>query len=135
MLREHYLLDFILQLSHDMKKIKLLTCLCFIVFVPFLLSSQEIEITPDTVDVLTYKLNGRTATGARTTKIKGKFVAISRDLLDKYPLRSKIRLSDCRWEGVYRVMDIMGRRHSKTVDVFYKGARRNRETCICSKVE
>lgn len=118
-----------------MEIFKLVTCFCLIILIPFKSSSQEIEIVPDTVDVLTYKINGRTATGYRTTKIKGKFVAISRDLLDKYPLHSKIRLSDCRWKGIYRVMDTMGRRHRKTVDVYYKGPKRNRETCTCSKVE
>jgi len=118
-----------------MKIHKLVTCLCFIILIPFASSAQEIEIVPDTVAVLTYKLKGRTASGARTTRIKGKFLAVSRDLLEKYPLRSKVRLSDCKWKGVYRVMDIMGKRHSKTVDIYYKGPRRNRETCTCRKVE
>ncbi len=118
-----------------MKSIKFITCLGLIIFAPMILKSQEIETSQDTVDVLTYKINGRTATGYKTTKIKGKFLAISPDLLEKYPLHSKIRLSDCRWEGVYRVMDIMGKRHTKTIDIYYKGPRRNREVCICTKVE
>jgi len=117
-----------------MKKVIQNIWVMLFVCIPFLSFSQVTEFTTDTVAVLTYKINGRTATGHRTTKIKGKFVAISPDLLEKYPLKSKIRLSNCKWKGVYRVMDIMGKRHKKTVDIYYKGQKRNKETCICSKV-
>lgn len=104
-----------------------------LIIAPFLLAGQENDISDDTVSVLTYKINGRTALGYRTTKIKGQFVAISPDLLDKYPLKSKIKLSNCSWKGVYRVLDIMGKKNRKTVDIYYKGPNKNKEICICSK--
>ncbi len=118
-----------------MKKVKQKIWIATFICLPFLSLSQEINYRVDTVVVITYKINGRTATGYKTTKIKGKFVAISPDLLEKYPLKSKIRLSDCRWKGVYRVMDIMGKRHVNTVDIYYKGRKRNKETCICNKID
>lgn len=92
-------------------------------------SAQEI----DTVQVISYKIKGRTATGQQTYKIKVPFVAVSRDLLKKYPLNSIIELYNCRWAGEYHVLDIMGRRHTKTVDVFYKGKSKNQVPCNCRK--
>lgn len=96
---------------------------------------QEQSPSIDTVNVITYKIKGRTATGQNTYKIKGKFVAVSRDLLSKYPLKSKIELFDCPWAGVYKVLDLMGNRHQKTVDIFYKGKKKNKVSCSCRKAE
>ncbi len=94
----------------------------------------EKSITVDTVKVLTYNIKGKTATGIHTTAIKGKFVAVSPDLLTQYPLKSFIVLSDCKWKGKYQVMDIMGKRNVKTIDIFYKGKKRhNQVECICKK--
>jgi len=85
----------------------------------------------DTVDVITYKIKGRTATGQMTYKIKRPFVAVSRDLLGKYPLKSNIELYDCVWAGTYSVLDIMGKRHRKTIDIFYKGRTKSKAKCQC----
>lgn len=92
-------------------------------------------ITFDTVKVIIYKIKGRTATGQNTFKIKEPFVAISRDLLFKYPLKSKIALLNCPWAGVYKVLDVMGQRHEKTIDVFYKGKKKNQIQCHCRKAD
>lgn len=95
------------------------------------LQGQTIPPTCDTVAVITYKIKGRTATGQMTYKIDKPFVAVSRDLLKKYPLRSKIALYDCKWAGTYTVLDIMGKRHRKTIDIFYKGRKKSKATCLC----
>ncbi len=98
-----------------------------------LISQSTLDL--DTVKVYTFYIKGRTATGQHTTKIKQPFVAISRDLLQKYPLKSKIQLSDCPWSGVYAVLDIMGSKHNHAVDIYYKGRKRNVMKCSCSRVE
>ena len=95
------------------------------------LHGQTLPHTSDTVDVITYKIKGRTATGQMTYKIKKPFVAVSRDLLKKYPLKSKIALYDCKWAGTYTVLDIMGKKHQKTIDIFYKGRKKNKAKCLC----
>jgi len=94
--------------------------------------TQSLEINfLDTVRVMTYKIKGKTATGKRTYKIKVPFLAVSRDLLSKYPLYSTIELFDCRWAGKYKVLDIMGKNHVSTVDIFYKGKKKNIVKCLC----
>lgn len=78
----------------------------FVIFILFLYNvlstentfGQEVRNTPDTVTVYTYKLKGKTATGQLTRKIKEPFLAISRDLIENYPLSSKVILYDCSWE-------------------------------------
>lgn len=94
--------------------------------------TQSLDITyVDTVRVMTYKIKGKTATGRRTYKIKVPFLAVSRDLLSKYPLNSTIELLDCRWAGKYKVLDVMGKNHVSTVDIFYKGKRKSIVKCLC----
>ena len=94
--------------------------------------AQSLHPTPfDTVKVITYKIKGKTASGKRTYKIKEPFLAISRDLLTKYPLHSMIELSDCKWSGKYKVLDIMGKNHVSTVDIFYTGKKKNMVKCLC----
>jgi hypothetical protein len=85
----------------------------------------------DTVKVMTYKIKGKTATGKRTYKIKEPFLAVSRDLLLKYPLHSYVELSECKWAGKYKVLDLMGKNHISTVDIFYRGKKKNSVKCIC----
>lgn len=98
--------------------------------------AQQSNVFLDTVSVITYRIKGKTATGHFTHKIKEPFVAISRDLLLKYPLNTYIILKDCRWKGTYKVLDLMNSRHQKTVDVFYsKKGRFNKMQCTCTKAE
>ncbi|MBK8054526.1 MAG: hypothetical protein IPK35_14995 [Saprospiraceae bacterium] len=110
----------------------------FILFLYNILSSentfsQEIRNTPDTVTVYTYKLKGKTATGQLTSKIKEPFLAISRDLIKNYPLSSKVILYDCSWEGTYKIMDIMGGGHIKSVDIYYTGKKKTtKKKCLCT---
>lgn len=104
----------------------------FCVIFPLIIAAQhQIWNTADTVDVITYRLNGKTASGQFTTKIKEPFVAISRDLLKKYPLHSYIEIYDCKWKGRYKVLDIMNKRHTKTIDIFYRGKKSNQVRCKC----
>lgn len=91
---------------------------------------QEVE----QVRVLKYNLIGKTAIGKNTDELKEPFVAVSRDLLNKYPLGSYIYLSGCHWEGLYLVADKMGKRHKKTIDVFTKDIFRKNDVCYCSAV-
>jgi 3D (Asp-Asp-Asp) domain-containing protein len=86
----------------------------------------------DLVSVYYYNIKGKTAIGIRTTEIKEPFVAVSRDLLDRYPLGSYITLSQCPWAGSYRVMDIMNRRYINTIDVYQRIKKKiNKAQCIC----
>lgn len=99
------------------------------------LFGQVVRNIPDTVRVYTYSIKGKTTSGQITTAIDEPFLAISRDLLKNYPLLSSVKLYDCVWNGTYRVMDIMGRRHTKSVDIYYKGKRKtNKEKCLCTIV-
>jgi 3D (Asp-Asp-Asp) domain-containing protein len=108
-------------------KIALLLILC-----SFHIYGQNDLKLPDTVSVITYRIKGKTATGYHTYKVKEPFVAISRDLLAKYPYHSYIELKDCRWAGKYKVLDIMNSRHQKTVDVFSKKkVKHNKVSCRC----
>lgn len=93
---------------------------------------DSIPKAPDTVAILTYKIKGKTASGMHTGKIKGPFLAVSRDLLKSYPMFSKVYLYDCIWKGEYQVLDVMNKRYTKTVDIFYKGKKkRPRQKCLC----
>ena len=99
--------------------------------VPVLGLSQGVIKIPDTIKVYTYNLNGTTASGLKTNKEKKPFLALSRDLIKKYPLHSKVFLYRCSWQGEYNVLDIMGPMHKNSADIFYKGKRKNVEECLC----
>jgi 3D (Asp-Asp-Asp) domain-containing protein len=86
-----------------------------------------------TVSVTHYKIAGRTASGILTTEAGEPFVAISRDLLKEYPMGSYITLSNCKWSGVYKVLDKMGRRHKKSIDVYDVVGKGSKTTCTCNK--
>ena len=97
-------------------------------FIPYNLFGQTI----DTLAIYTYKLKGKTSTGRKTIEIKEPFLAISRDMLVKYPFHTKVILYGCTWEGEYLVMDVMGPIHKKSADIYYTGIRRNVTTCLCT---
>jgi 3D (Asp-Asp-Asp) domain-containing protein len=86
------------------------------------------------VKVTSYKILGKTATGERTDEIAEPFVAVSRDLIITYPLGSYIYLSNCKWEGMYKVSDKMGKRHKNTIDVFSKNSNTGLVDCDCSPI-
>ncbi|MGB4960005.1 MAG: hypothetical protein WBO36_11065 [Saprospiraceae bacterium] len=125
--------------SKDMNSKTKLLVTCSILFY---LGLNHIETTAQTtliddvneeVKVYTYRLKGKTATGHLTWKVKEPFLAISRDLIDRYPLRSEIELYDCPWAGVYKVLDLMGKSNQQAVDIFYRGPKRNTIICKCRK--
>jgi 3D (Asp-Asp-Asp) domain-containing protein len=87
------------------------------------------------VNVTAYHINGKTASGIHTTKIDEPFVAISRDLFAIYPLGSYIYLSNCKWEGMYKVMDKMGKRKYNTIDVYSPKIRSGQVKCSCAAVK
>jgi 3D (Asp-Asp-Asp) domain-containing protein len=87
------------------------------------------------VSATSYHLKGKTATGHMTTKIKEPFLAVSRDLIDEYPLGSYIFLSKCKWEGKYKVLDKMGSRHTNMVDIYSKKKRTGIVKCRCSQLK
>jgi 3D (Asp-Asp-Asp) domain-containing protein len=70
------------------------------------------------VKATSYHIKGKTATGDLTTEIEEPFLAVSRDLIEDFPLGSYVELSNCKWSGTYKVMDKMGGRHTKMVDIF-----------------
>jgi 3D (Asp-Asp-Asp) domain-containing protein len=85
--------------------------------------------TQDTVTATTYKLtakeNGpygnRMASGFRVNeKLPGndKVVAVSRDMLEKYPFHSYIKIEGTgKLDGIWRIEDIMNRRYRKRIDL------------------
>lgn len=96
------------------------------------LSSQTVREPSDILTVYTYTLRGKTSTGIKTIDIDEPFLAISRDLLRKYPLYTKVILYNCLWKGEYKVMDIMGAKHRKAADIYYRGKRKNVVKCLCT---
>lgn len=66
----------------------------------------------DLVRVTYYKLRGKTAAG---TNARSGIVAVSRDLLKKYPLHSTVRLEGY---GSFVVEDVMGPRSRRCVDIW-----------------
>lgn len=85
--------------------------------------------TQDTVTVTTYKLtakeNGpygnRMASGFRVNKeLPGndRVVAVSRDMLKKYPFHSYIKIKGTgKLDGIWKVEDIMNSRYKKRIDL------------------
>ncbi len=87
------------------------------------------------VKVTTYYINGKTASGLSTKAIDEPFVAVSRDLIQQYPIGSYIYLSNCKWEGMYKVMDKMGKSKSKAIDVYSPKRKAGQVRCSCAEVK
>ena len=48
----------------------------------------------------------------------GKVIAVSRDLLNRFPIHSTVKISNAgKFSGVYRVEDVMNKRFTNKVDV------------------
>ena len=47
---------------------------------------------------------------------KLKWIAISRDLKTKYPFGTKIKVTGCKYEGIWEVKDVMNKRFSNKID-------------------
>lgn len=48
---------------------------------------------------------------------KHKIIAVSRDLLTKYPKNTKVKITGTSYDGVYTVMDKMNKRYTKRIDI------------------
>jgi 3D (Asp-Asp-Asp) domain-containing protein len=48
---------------------------------------------------------------------KHKIIAVSRDLLIKYPMGTKVRIEGTNYDGVYIVEDKMNKRYIKRIDI------------------
>ena len=48
---------------------------------------------------------------------KHRIIAVSRDLLIKYPEGTKVCISGTNYDGVYTVMDKMNKRYTKRIDI------------------
>jgi 3D (Asp-Asp-Asp) domain-containing protein len=109
---------------------------CILVILFFIGNANGQSLEWHNVSVYTYKIKGKTATGKMTTDIHEPFLAISRDLLSIYPLFSYVEIYDCPWSGTYKVMDIMGRKHNRSIDIFFEGkpTSKNGQKCKCSHV-
>ena len=46
-----------------------------------------------------------------------KIIAVSRDLLKKFPMHSKVRINGTKYDGIYIVEDKMNKRYSKRIDI------------------
>lgn len=86
---------------------------------------------PNEVKVTVYHIRGLTASGEHTDKIKEPFIAVSRDLLNEYPMHTKVRLYGCPWEGDYVVKDKMNKRMKNMIDVFIPYTKKKFNPCYC----
>tara|TARA_R110000796_G_scaffold109708_1_gene221095 strand:- start:1065 stop:1421 length:357 start_codon:yes stop_codon:yes gene_type:complete len=48
---------------------------------------------------------------------KHRIVAVSRDLLIKFPMGTKVRVSGTKYDGIYVVEDKMNKRYKKRIDI------------------
>lgn len=48
---------------------------------------------------------------------KHKIIAVSRDLLVKYPMGTYVRISGTRYDGIYQVQDKMNKRWHRRIDI------------------
>ena len=48
---------------------------------------------------------------------KHRIIAVSRDLLIKFPMGTKVRVSGTNYDGVYVVRDKMNKRYKKRIDI------------------
>lgn len=48
---------------------------------------------------------------------KHRIIAVSRDLLEKYPKGSKVYVSGTSYDGIYTVMDKMNKRYTNRIDI------------------
>lgn len=48
---------------------------------------------------------------------KHKIIAVSRDLLEKYPKGTKVRVIGTDYDGIFTVMDKMNKRYTKRIDI------------------
>lgn len=83
------------------------------------------------VRVTVYHIKGITASGEMTTSIKVPFVAVSRDLLIKYPMHSTMIVDGCPFAGKYLVKDKMNKRLENSIDVFIKSSKKKYNPCKC----
>ncbi len=107
-----------------------------ILFIYGLLLFQTDETALE-VRATSYYIKGKTATGLTTTEIDEPFIAVSRNLLKKFPLGSSVKVSNCKWEGSYKVLDKMGRKPYNMIDVFSNKKNTGIVKCNCkiSKVD
>lgn len=110
-----------------------LDIMCIALFIYMLLGVSY----TGSVDVTVYHITGLTASGEHTNEIQENFVALSRDLVVHYPFNTHIKLSDCPFEGIYIVKDLMNKRWKKKVDVFlsFTGERYNPCECQIAKYD
>ena len=52
-----------------------------------------------------------------TNPFKHRIIAVSRDLLSRYPNGSKVLLKGTKYDGVYTVKDKMNKRYKKRIDI------------------
>ena len=48
---------------------------------------------------------------------KHRIIAVSRDLLIKFPMGTKVRVSGTKYDGIYVVRDKMNKRYKKRIDI------------------
>jgi len=52
---------------------------------------------------------------------KHRIIAVSRDLLKKYPKGTKVYIDGTRYDGIYTVMDKMNKRYTNRIDILING--------------
>lgn len=79
---------------------------------------QEVKVTYDIVDAYCYIPSDSSYT-ANSTLItrQRRWIAVSRDLLEKYPFNSSVLVAGInKYNGIWVVKDLMSDSHSKSID-------------------
>jgi 3D (Asp-Asp-Asp) domain-containing protein len=101
-----------------MKYIALVICLSFF---SFSLATEEVTCTVyNAVPEQTNSDPGHTASMFKlnlNNPYSHRIIAVSRDLLKKFPMHSKVRIEGTKYDGIYTVEDKMNKRYSKRIDI------------------
>jgi 3D (Asp-Asp-Asp) domain-containing protein len=106
----------------DKKGRKLLLSLLLLIFTISSSLSQTLVTTTvyNAVPAQTNSDPGHTASMFKldlTNPYKHRIIAVSRDLLKKFPMHSKVRIQGTDYDGVYVVEDKMNKRYTKRIDI------------------
>lgn len=88
-----------------------------------LLNSQHDEVTATVYHAVPEQTNSDPFHTAFMFKLdsvnqyKHRIIAVSRDLLDKYPNGTKVRLKGTIYDGIYTVRDKMNKRYKNRIDI------------------
>lgn len=94
----------------------------FIIFLFFLNPKEEV-VTCTVYNAVQEQTNSDPSHTASMFKLdlknpyKHKIIAVSRDLLNKFPMGTKVLIEGTKYDGIYTVQDKMNKRYTKRIDI------------------